>query len=241
MNEIKKPRVLVTYVEAGLGHIVTAEAISDSLKAKYGDKLEIIDSHILRDSENKILNDFEQWMVKEVSRHSKIRGYCAFEMACMHIIGSKNTLKLIHNTRFGKASDLVREVEEITGNRVVHTIVDAEPLGPKISLDALIISPCTGNTLAKIARGITDTSVTMAAKAHLRSDRPTVLALCSNDALSANLQNISILLERKNVFFVPMKQDDPSGKPHSLVCEFSLLNQTFKGALERRQIQPLFL
>ena len=145
------------------------------------------------------------------------------------------------DTRFGKASDLVREVEEITGNRVVHTIVDAEPLGPKISLDALIISPCTGNTLAKIARGITDTSVTMAAKAHLRSDRPTVLALCSNDALSANLQNISILLERKNVFFVPMKQDDPSGKPHSLVCEFSLLNQSCKGALERRQIQPLFL
>lgn len=145
------------------------------------------------------------------------------------------------DTRFGKAKDLIKEVEEITGNEVVHTIVEAEPLGPKITLDALIISPCTGNTLAKIARGITDTSVTMAAKAHLRSDRPTVLALCSNDALSANLQNISILLERKNVFFVPMKQDDPSGKPHSLVCEFSLLNDTFKGALERRQIQPLFL
>lgn len=145
------------------------------------------------------------------------------------------------DTRFGKAKDLIKEVEEITGNEVVHTIVEAEPLGPKIKLDALIISPCTGNTLAKIARGITDTSVTMAAKAHLRSDRPTVLALCSNDALSANLQNISILLERKNVFFVPMKQDDPSGKPHSLVCEFSLLNDTFKGALERRQVQPLFL
>ena len=145
------------------------------------------------------------------------------------------------DTRFGKASDLICEVEEITGNKVVHTIVEAEPLGPKITLDALIISPCTGNTLAKIARGITDTAVTMAAKAHLRSDRPTVLALCSNDALSANLQNISILLERKNVFFVPMKQDDPTGKPHSLVCEFSLLNNTFKGALERKQIQPLFL
>ena len=145
------------------------------------------------------------------------------------------------DTRFGKAKDLISEVEEITENKVVHTIVEAEPLGPKITLDALIISPCTGNTLAKIARGITDTAVTMAAKAHLRSDRPTVLALCSNDALSANLQNISLLLERKNVFFVPMKQDDPSGKPHSLVCEFSLLNETFKGALERKQIQPLFL
>jgi len=145
------------------------------------------------------------------------------------------------DTRFGKAKDLINEVKEITGNEIVHTIVEAEPLGPKISLDALIISPCTGNTLAKIARGITDTAVTMAAKAHLRSDRPTVLALCSNDALSANLQNISILLERKNVFFVPMKQDDPSGKPHSLVCEFSLLDCTFKGALERKQIQPLFI
>lgn len=145
------------------------------------------------------------------------------------------------DTRFGKAKDLIREVEEITGNKIVHTIVEAEPLGPKISLDALIISPCTGNTLAKIARGITDTAVTMAAKAHLRADRPTVLALCSNDALSANLQNISILLERKNVFFVPMRQDDPCGKPHSLVCEFSLLESTFKGALERKQIQPLFI
>ena len=145
------------------------------------------------------------------------------------------------DTRFGKAKDLISEVEEITGNKIVHTIVDAEPLGPKIFLDAMIISPCTGNTLAKLARGITDTAVTMAVKAHLRSDRPTVLALCSNDALSANLQNISILLERKNVFFVPMKQDDPNGKPHSLVCEFSLLDKTFKGALERKQIQPLFI
>ena len=145
------------------------------------------------------------------------------------------------DTRFGRAKELIEKVKEITENDIVHTIVDAEPLGPKIKLDALIISPCTGNTLAKIARGITDTSVTMAAKAHLRSDRPLVLALCSNDALSANLQNISILLERKNVFFVPMKQDDPSGKPHSLVCEFSLLGKTLEGALERKQLQPLFI
>lgn len=147
----------------------------------------------------------------------------------------------VTDTRFGKSSDIIAEVENITGKRIIHTVVDAEPLGPEISLDALIISPCTGNTLAKMARGITDTSVTMAAKAHLRSDRPTVLALCSNDALSANLQNISLLLERKNVFFVPMKQDDPSGKPHSLVCDFSLLEKTFLGALERKQIQPLFI
>ena len=145
------------------------------------------------------------------------------------------------STRFGTAKELIDRVEEITGNKIIHTVVDAEPLGPKTVLDALVIAPCTGNTLAKMARGITDTAVTMAAKAHLRSDRPIVLALCSNDALSANLQSISILLERKNVFFVPMKQDDPSGKPHSLVCEFSLLNDTLKSAMLGKQIQPLFI
>lgn len=144
------------------------------------------------------------------------------------------------DTRFGSAKDLINKVEEITGNKVVHTIVEAEPLGPKIKLDALIVSPCTGNTLAKIARGITDTSVTMATKAHLRSDRPTIIALCSNDALSANLQNISILLERKNVFFVPLKQDDPTNKPHSLVSDFTLLDKTLELALKSRQLQPLF-
>lgn len=145
------------------------------------------------------------------------------------------------DTYFGTAKALKDEVEKITGHEIIHTIVDAEPLGPKIQLDALIVAPCTGNTLAKIARGITDTSVTMATKAHLRSDRPTVIALCSNDALSANLQNISILLERKNVFFVPMKQDDPSKKPHSLVSEFSLLAETLNGALVSKQVRPLFI
>ena len=145
------------------------------------------------------------------------------------------------DTYFGKAKDLIESVEHITKRKVIHTIVDSEPLGPKIHLDALIVAPCTGNTLAKMARGITDTSVTMATKAHLRSDRPTVIALCSNDALSANLQNISILLERKNVFFVPMKQDDPTKKPHSLVSEFSLLQETLNGALVSKQVRPLFI
>ena len=144
------------------------------------------------------------------------------------------------NTRFGTANELVSEVESITKNQVVKTIVDAEPLGPKIHLDALVICPCTGNTLAKIARGITDGTVTMASKAHLRSDRPLVIALSSNDALSANLQNISLLLERKNVYFVPMMQDDPEKKPHSLVADFSLLEKTLELALLGKQIQPLF-
>lgn len=145
------------------------------------------------------------------------------------------------DTRFGKASSLIERVEQITGKKIIHTIVDAEPLGPKIALDALIIAPCTGNTLAKIARGITDTAVTMTAKAHLRADRPLVIALCSNDALSANLQNISILLERKHIYFVPMKQDDPTRKPHSLISEFSLVSQTLSYALDARQLRPLFI
>ncbi len=144
------------------------------------------------------------------------------------------------STRFGSCEDLISAVEEITQKKIVKSIVEAEPLGPKIHLDALLISPCTGNTLAKIARGITDTTVTMAAKAHLRSDRPLVVALCSNDALSANLQNISLLLERKNVYFVPMMQDDPKNKPHSLVCDFSLLEKTLELALKGKQMQPLF-
>jgi dipicolinate synthase subunit B len=145
------------------------------------------------------------------------------------------------DTRFGNAKDFIEEVEKITSHKAVHTVVGAEPLGPKTELDALIICPCTGNTLAKIARGISDTAVTMAAKAHLRGDRPTVIALCSNDALSANLQNISILLERKYVYFVPLKQDDPQSKPHSLVSEFSLLKNTLDLALNSKQMQPLFI
>lgn len=145
------------------------------------------------------------------------------------------------DTRFGEAKHLIEEVEKITQREVIHTIVDAEPLGPKIALDALMIAPCTGNTLAKIARGITDTAVTMTAKAHLRADRPLVIALCSNDALSANLQNISILLERKHVYFVPMKQDDPTRKPHSLIAEFSLVPETLSYAMEKKQLRPLFI
>lgn len=145
------------------------------------------------------------------------------------------------DTRFGKAADLRREVEAVCGRPIVHTVTEAEPLGPKIRLDALIVSPCTGNTLAKIANGITDTAVCMAVKAHLRSDRPLVLALASNDALSANLKNIAAMLQRKCVYFVPMVQDDPVSKPHSLVADFSRLSETLCAALEGEQIPRLFL
>lgn len=145
------------------------------------------------------------------------------------------------DTRFGDAESLKKTVRELCGKEIIHTIVDAEPLGPKIKLDMLVISPCTGNTLAKIAAGITDTPVTMAAKAQLRADRPVVIALATNDALSANLKNIGTLLSRKNVFFVPLRQDDPEGKPSSLVCDFSLLKSTMMSAFSGKQLQPVFL
>ena len=145
------------------------------------------------------------------------------------------------DTRFGKASDLIDKCEKICMREVVHTIKDAEPLGPKTPLDALIICPCTGNTLSKLANGITDTPVCMAAKAHLRTDRPLLIALASNDAMSANLSNISTMLMRKNVYFVPMVQDDPISKPHSLVANFSLLQKAFDMAMEGRQMRKLFL
>ena len=120
-------------------------------------------------------------------------------------------------------------------------VPEAEPLGPARPLDALVICPCTGNTLAKLANGVTDSAVTMAAKAHLRADRPLLVSLASNDAMSANLCNIGILLPRKNVFFVPLRQDDPARKPHSLVADFSLVPSALSAALAGRQLRPLFL
>ncbi len=144
------------------------------------------------------------------------------------------------DTRFGKAQTLIDEVEKMCGRKVVHTIVGAEPLGPSIALDAMIICPCTGNTLAKMASGITDTAVTMAAKAHLRSDRPLVIALATNDALSANLKNIGQMLTKKHVYFVPMTQDDPQKKPHSLVADFSLVVPVLQAAENGKQYQRIF-
>lgn len=125
------------------------------------------------------------------------------------------------DTRFGKAADLVQILTTLCGRAPICTIADAEPLGPAEALDLLVITPCTGNTLAKLAHGITDTAVTMAAKAQLRSDRPLLLALATNDALSANLGNIATMRSRKHVHFVPLAMDDPVKKPHSLVADFS--------------------
>ena len=147
----------------------------------------------------------------------------------------------VTNTRFGEAKELVSSLKNMCGREVVRSIVDAEPLGPKTPLDALIICPCTGNTLAKMSAGITDTAVTMAAKAHLRGDKPLIIALASNDAMSANMKNIGTMLNRKHVYFVPMKQDDPEKKPHSLVADFSLLYPTFEAALAGKQYRKLFI
>ena len=143
------------------------------------------------------------------------------------------------DTRFGKAADTVRAVEEICGRAPITTIRDAEPLGPEIKLDALIIAPCTGNTLAKMAHGITDTVVTMAAKAHQRNGRSLIIALATNDGLSQSLGNISIMMNKKNVYFAPFGQDAPEGKPHSLVADLSLIPETLRLALEGKQIQPI--
>jgi len=145
------------------------------------------------------------------------------------------------DTRFGEHTEWIAKIEELCGRKIINSIHDSEPLGPKISLDALVIAPCTGNTLAKLANGITDTPVCMAAKAHLRSDRPLIIALASNDAMSSNLGNIAKLLTRKNIYFVPMCQDEPIKKPHSLVADFSLLEKTLINALEGKQTRKLFL
>ena len=143
------------------------------------------------------------------------------------------------STRFGNCEDIRKRVEQICGHKIIHTIPAAEPLGPSIKLDALVIAPCTGNTLAKLALGITDTAVCMAAKAHLRNDRPLVIALASNDALSANLKNLATLLSRKNIYFVPMAQDDPQKKPHSLVADFELIPSALENALKGKQISKI--
>ncbi len=145
------------------------------------------------------------------------------------------------DTRFGNAADWVARAESLCDRPAIHTIEEAEPIGPKALLDVLLIAPCTGNTLAKMAAGITDSSVTMAAKAHLRNDRPLVIAVSTNDGLSANWQNIGKLLSRKQVYFVPFRQDDPQGKPNSIVADFSKIPDTLEAALAGRQIQPLLL
>lgn len=144
------------------------------------------------------------------------------------------------DTRFVKSQDFYDMVYKKTDTEPITTICDAEPIGPKKLLDAVVVAPCTGNTLAKLANGITDTPVLMAVKAHLRNCRPVVIAVSSNDALGSNAENIGKLLYRKNFYFVPMQQDSPKGKPCSIVADFDMIIPTLEAALDEKQIQPIY-
>ena len=142
------------------------------------------------------------------------------------------------DTRFGCAENARERLREITGRDVICTIPEAEPIGPKQLFDVLAVAPCTGNTLAN---GIADSTVTMACKSHLRNGRPVVIAISTNDALGTNAKNIGELLNRKNIYFVPFRQDDPQGKPNSMISDLSLLKDTVAAALEGRQMEPVIL
>ena len=145
------------------------------------------------------------------------------------------------DTRFGSAATIMQEIETLCGTQGIKSIAEAEQIGPKKLFDLFIIAPCTGNTLAKLSLGIIDATVPMAVKAHLRNARPLVIAPASNDALSVGLRHIGTLLLRKNIFFVPFGQDDPFGKPTSLIADFEKLPQTVACAFENKQLQPLLL
>lgn len=154
-------------------------------------------------------------------------------------IMSENSYNL--DTRFGDAAHWRERFREITGRAIIHTIPQAEPIGPKKLLDALVIAPCTGNTLAKLSSGVTDTCVTLAAKAHLRNGRPLLIAPSTNDALSNAGKNIGSLLNYKNIYFVPFGQDSFADKPTSMVADFSLLGEALDKALKGEQLQPVII
>lgn len=143
------------------------------------------------------------------------------------------------DTKFGKADEWKSKIEVICGKKIVKSIIEAEPIGPKALLDILVVAPCTGNTLGKLANGITDTTVTMACKAHLRNSRPLLIAVATNDGLGANAKNLGLLLNTKNIYFVPFGQDDPVKKCNSLMARFELLIPAIQHALKGEQMQPI--
>lgn len=143
------------------------------------------------------------------------------------------------DTRFGKAKDIIKKIENICGNQIIHDLVAAEPIGPKNLTDIMVIAPCTGNTLSKLSRAITDTPVTLATKSHLRGQKPVLIALATNDALGFSAKNLGFMLPQKSVYFVPMIQDDPIKKPNSLVADFDMLLPCLEAALKGKQIKPL--
>ncbi len=145
------------------------------------------------------------------------------------------------NTRFGDAETFNKTIEEITGKKPITTIVEAEPIGPKNLIDILVVAPTTGNTLAKLANGITDNAVTMVFKAHIRNNKPVVIGISTNDALGLNLKNIATLMNLKGVYFVPFGQDDAIKKPKSLIADYSKIEETIKSAINGEQLQPILL
>lgn len=176
--------------------------------------------------------------------------FCTFKRALKQLEILKDQYKIIPimsnaaystDTRFGSARSFIDQIENICQSPVLHRIDQVEPIGPKKLIDLLIIAPCTGNTLAKLALGITDTSVTMAAKAHLRNGRPVLLAPATNDALSASAKNIGMLMNTRGIYFVPLMQDDPDKKDRSVVCQMELLPQCASLALEGKQKQPMLI
>ena len=174
--------------------------------------------------------------------------YCTFEKALSAAerlaekydilpIMSENAYKT--DTRFGQSAVFVARLEKIAGKKVISRITEAEPIGPQNMADVMLIAPCTGNTLAKLANGITDTAVTMAAKSHLRGGRPVVIAISTNDGLGGSAQNIGTLLQRRNFYFVPFYQDNPTDKPASLAADYTCLEAAIEAAYRREQLQPL--
>lgn len=143
------------------------------------------------------------------------------------------------DSRFGKAEDFIKKAEEITRQKPMRTIPEAEPIGPNSLLDILVLCPCTGNTIAKLANGITDTPALMAAKAHLRNNKPLLISISTNDALGMNMKNIGLLLNAKNIYFVPFGQDNPEKKPNSMIAHTELLIPSLEAALHGRQYQPI--
>lgn len=175
--------------------------------------------------------------------------FCTFDKAFQELqklVGEDALVQTIfsdaacsYDSRFGKSQSFVERAEEITGVKPMLTIPQAEPIGPGSLLDILVLFPCTGNTLAKLANGITDTPVLMAAKAHLRNNKPLLISISTNDALGMNMRNIGLLMNAKNVYFIPFGQDNPKKKPNSMIAHTELLIPSIKAALEGRQYQPV--
>lgn len=171
--------------------------------------------------------------IEELKKISQIKD---IKINCIMSFNSYNL-----DTKFGKAKDFIKEIEQITQNKIINTIIGAEPIGPKKMFDILIVAPCSGNTVSKLANDIIDTPVTMAVKSHLRNNKPVVIGISTNNGLSGNAENIGKLLNRKNYYFVPFRQDNPITKPNSLVFDPGYIIKTLEYALEKEQIEPILL